>query len=431
MTHGFDDQGRQFDADGNLRGLVDARGRKRSSRRAPTAGRTQYDGYVADRHAARQRQAHAGREHRRPRRPDDRLRRAAEAALEGKPRAARSTASRPSSASSCRFAQVWRENVPPRGAAAAGQHRPALAGRTGACNGPLVEHARVRAGVRLQGRRRRWCAPPRCARRSGSHAVCAGAPLARAARRVAPARNARAGRVAGRVLALHGGRARSPDPGLPRGFVSRPPLRPDPARLDEHAHGRARRLRLAARGLRRRAVPGRDPPPPHARLADGRGANPPCRRRVDRQRHGLRAAPGPREPRRVRGLAGRQPGAVGPGEQSGADRARSGARHRVRLERGRTGRGVRRAQAAGPVRQRAVAERGVLARQRERRRRAVGVAHRTVRGRAARPDPVLPRRGIDRDARRARRRRARRSSTRTGACAMRCERRATRFSTPR
>ena len=36
MTHGFDDQGRKFDAEGNLRGLVDARGRDRTTRSAPT-----------------------------------------------------------------------------------------------------------------------------------------------------------------------------------------------------------------------------------------------------------------------------------------------------------------------------------------------------------------------------------------------------------
>ncbi len=46
ITHGFDDQGRQFDADGEPARLVDARGRARASPSSPTGWSTQFDAYV-------------------------------------------------------------------------------------------------------------------------------------------------------------------------------------------------------------------------------------------------------------------------------------------------------------------------------------------------------------------------------------------------
>ena len=46
MTHGFDDEGRQFDAEGQPQGLVDARDAKRFKERA-SAIADQYSAYVA------------------------------------------------------------------------------------------------------------------------------------------------------------------------------------------------------------------------------------------------------------------------------------------------------------------------------------------------------------------------------------------------
>ena len=76
ITHGFDDQGSHFDADGRAARLVD-RGRPRRVRRgAPQVLVEQFDGVRGRRRPARQRPPHAGREHRRPRRAGDRVRRA-------------------------------------------------------------------------------------------------------------------------------------------------------------------------------------------------------------------------------------------------------------------------------------------------------------------------------------------------------------------
>ena len=73
MTHGFDDEGRQFDAEGNLRDWwtpEDAQG-VREARRLRRATSTR--GYTRGRRRAAQRQADAGREHRRQRRRAHRL----------------------------------------------------------------------------------------------------------------------------------------------------------------------------------------------------------------------------------------------------------------------------------------------------------------------------------------------------------------------
>ena len=47
MTHGYDDQGSRFDADRQLRELVDARPTPRASTRAPDKLVEQFDGYEA------------------------------------------------------------------------------------------------------------------------------------------------------------------------------------------------------------------------------------------------------------------------------------------------------------------------------------------------------------------------------------------------
>ena len=80
MTHGFDDQGAQFDARRQLRRTGGRRTTRRTSRRAPTSWSSSSTTTWPIARPARQRQADAGREHRRPRRPQRRLRRAAEGA---------------------------------------------------------------------------------------------------------------------------------------------------------------------------------------------------------------------------------------------------------------------------------------------------------------------------------------------------------------
>ena len=111
ITHGFDDRGRRFDADGNLRDWW-TRGGRAPLRGARAAGREAVRRLRRRRRHQGQRQAHARREHLRPRRPEDRLPRAAEGAR-GQAARRRSTASRPSSASSSSFAQAWRSKSAP------------------------------------------------------------------------------------------------------------------------------------------------------------------------------------------------------------------------------------------------------------------------------------------------------------------------------
>ena len=79
ITHGFDDQGSRFDANGALRDWWTEEDRAEFDRRAQVLVE-QFDGLRGRRRPARQRPAHAGREHRRPRRAEDRLRRAARGA---------------------------------------------------------------------------------------------------------------------------------------------------------------------------------------------------------------------------------------------------------------------------------------------------------------------------------------------------------------
>ena len=67
ITHGFDDQGRRFDADGTFHDWWDADDGERFQALADRLAE-QFDGYVGRRRRARQRPAHPRREHRRPRR---------------------------------------------------------------------------------------------------------------------------------------------------------------------------------------------------------------------------------------------------------------------------------------------------------------------------------------------------------------------------
>ncbi len=65
LTHGFDDQGSQFDAQGNLQRLVDARRTRRSSNSAKPASSTNIELRRRSRRSLNQRQADARRKHRR------------------------------------------------------------------------------------------------------------------------------------------------------------------------------------------------------------------------------------------------------------------------------------------------------------------------------------------------------------------------------
>ena len=136
MTHGFDDQGRQFDRPGQSARLVDGRGRGQvqgagAARRRPV--QRLHGGGL--RHA-RERQAHARREHRRPRRPHDRVPRDGEGARRKRAGPDSSTASRPSSASSS-VGRRCGAGCTRRDAAHVRSRRTRTRRPNGASNGPL------------------------------------------------------------------------------------------------------------------------------------------------------------------------------------------------------------------------------------------------------------------------------------------------------
>ena len=79
MTHGFDDQGRQYDAQGNLKNWwTDGRSQAVQGTLGKSGGAVQRLRAAA--RPARQRPTHPGREHRRPRRLEDRVLRAGKGA---------------------------------------------------------------------------------------------------------------------------------------------------------------------------------------------------------------------------------------------------------------------------------------------------------------------------------------------------------------
>ena len=90
MTHGFDDQGRKFDAQGNLRDWWTPEDLKNYQERSKCV-EDQYDSYVYD-GPARQRQARPRRGDGGPRRPRDRVPRVPDDARRASPRPRRSTA---------------------------------------------------------------------------------------------------------------------------------------------------------------------------------------------------------------------------------------------------------------------------------------------------------------------------------------------------
>ena len=155
MTHGFDDQGRQFDAQGQPARLVDAEDAESTTRRrsASSSSSTPTRRRLDD---ARERQAHARREHRRPRRPQIAYLALEKSLAEQRPRRRTIDGFTPEQRFFLGWAQVWRSCRRDRGAKAQVNTEPALAGEV-ARERPAVEHAGVQGGVGLQGRRSRWC----------------------------------------------------------------------------------------------------------------------------------------------------------------------------------------------------------------------------------------------------------------------------------
>ena len=108
LTHGFDDEGSQFDGDGQPARLVDEGRRRRSSTTATKCVQDQYSQYEAVPGREAQRRAHVGREHRRHRRREARLRRARRRGRRRTRRsAARSRASRDEQLFFLAYAQGW------------------------------------------------------------------------------------------------------------------------------------------------------------------------------------------------------------------------------------------------------------------------------------------------------------------------------------
>ncbi|CAA9301317.1 MAG: Metallopeptidase, partial [uncultured Gemmatimonadetes bacterium] len=143
--------------------LVDGRRRRRVPRAGPARGRPVL-AVPGDRHAARQRPAHRGREHRGPGRPHHCLPRAAEGAR----RQAAGAGGR-AHAGAALLHGVGADLAPqhpPRDAAAAGDHRSARALAV-AHQRPPLQHARVRARLRVPSRGSHGA--PR--QRAGAHLV--------------------------------------------------------------------------------------------------------------------------------------------------------------------------------------------------------------------------------------------------------------------
>ena len=151
MTHGFDDQGAQFDAQGNLRNWWSAADLDEVQAAAPDWSRSQFDSLHRSRQRSRERQAHARREPRRPRRTVDRRTPRWRRRWRRRDGRRSSTASRPSSASSWRGRRSGARTSRPKRRAC--ESTPIRIRRAVENQRPAVEHAAVRGGIRMQGRR--------------------------------------------------------------------------------------------------------------------------------------------------------------------------------------------------------------------------------------------------------------------------------------
>ena len=152
LTHGFDDEGRQFDAQGNLKDWWTPADAKAFEERAACFV-DEYSQLHGGRRREAERQADARREHRRQRRPAaSRLMALSRDAERRTSRRGRSTASRRSSAFFVGWGQMWCENARPERARLLAQTNPHSPGHVPRQRRRL-EHAGVPEGVRVQGRR--------------------------------------------------------------------------------------------------------------------------------------------------------------------------------------------------------------------------------------------------------------------------------------
>ena len=168
LTHGFDDEGRQFDAQGQPARLVDPGRTPRPSSSAPHCLVDQYSGYIAIERRQAERQADAGREHSRQRRAPPCLHGADGQAGAGKEAAANRRASRRTQRFFLGWGQSGARTTAPETPAAAGAHGPALAAavpRERRC----VQHAGVPEGLLAARRASRWCRRSRAGCGNRSH----------------------------------------------------------------------------------------------------------------------------------------------------------------------------------------------------------------------------------------------------------------------
>ena len=185
ISHGFDDQGAQFDAQGRLAQLVDARGPQAFTGARPVRRRSVRRLLHRAGHPP-QRQARARREHRRSRAAPSIAYRAFQKAQQGKAPAPTIDGFTPEQQFFIAWGQFRGDETRPETAAPDGPGRSAP-DREVSRDRTALEHARVRGGVRVQGRTRRWFArrpnaarcgdapPPRVDIAVGcSYTVCSG-----------------------------------------------------------------------------------------------------------------------------------------------------------------------------------------------------------------------------------------------------------------
>ena len=149
LTHGFDDQGAQFDADGNLDDWWQPETEKQFKQRTQCV----VDQYCSTRSAGAeaQRRAHGRREHRRHRRRQARAHRRTARCARARPTPSSPTASPRTSSSSSAFGQAWCAKARPdyeKLLATVDVHSPRAVAR----QRRAVGDAGVREGVPLQGR---------------------------------------------------------------------------------------------------------------------------------------------------------------------------------------------------------------------------------------------------------------------------------------